>query len=87
VALGVSTRGCVSLARIAQACVALAGRDFVTPDDIKPLAAPVFSHRLILRGGRQSFRSQTVIDDVLESVIPPVEDWPRSEMRPAQEDE
>jgi MoxR-like ATPase len=75
VALGVSTRGCVSLARIAQARVALAGRDFVTPDDVKPLAAPVFSHRLILRGGRRSFHSLKVIEDVLGSVAAPVENW------------
>jgi len=75
VALGVSTRGCVSLARIAQARVALAGRGFVTPDDVKPLAAPVFSHRLILRGGRRSFHSLKVIEDVLASVPAPVETW------------
>lgn len=75
VALGVSTRGCISLARMAQAYVALAGRAFATPDDIKALAAPVFSHRLILRGGRQSFQSAKVLDDVLAAVAPPVEDW------------
>jgi MoxR-like ATPase len=76
VALGVSTRGCVALARVAQAYVALAGREFATPDDIKALAAPVFSHRLILRGGRQSFQAISVLGDVVNSVAPPVENWP-----------
>ena len=76
VALGVSTRGCVSLSRIAQAHVALAGRTYATPDDIKALALPVFTHRLILRGGRQNLQAQKVIADVLESVEPPVEEWP-----------
>ncbi|MCL2057590.1 MAG: MoxR family ATPase [Oscillospiraceae bacterium] len=79
VALGVSTRGCVSLARIAQAYVALAGRAFATPDDIKALTPPVFTHRLILRGGRQSFQAQKVLDDVLNAVVPPVEDWPTAQ--------
>ena len=76
VALGVSTRGCIALARFAQAYVALAGRAFATPDDIKLLAPPVFSHRLILRGGRRSLQSATALEDVLKSVEPPVEDWP-----------
>lgn len=76
VTLGVSTRGCIALARIAQTHVALDGRSFVTPDDIKTLAPAVFSHRLILRGGRQSFPSGKVLEDVLSTVAPPVESWP-----------
>ena len=76
VALGVSTRGCLALARITQAYVALAGRAFATPDDVKTLAPPVFSHRLILRSGRQSFQAKKVLDDVLGAVEPPVENWP-----------
>jgi MoxR-like ATPase len=32
-----------------RAHAALAGRDFVTPDDIKSMAPPVLEHRLILR--------------------------------------
>ena len=76
VTLGVSTRGCIALARLAQAHVALSGRAFVTPDDIKALVPAVFAHRLILRGGRQSFQSGKVLDDVLASVAAPVEDWP-----------
>jgi len=78
VALGVSTRGCVAIARMAQAYVALDGRAFATPDDIKELAAPVFSHRLILRGARRSFQSAIVLNDALNSVPPPVENWLRA---------
>jgi MoxR-like ATPase len=33
----------------ARAYAAMSGRDFVTPDDIKAMAAPVLDHRLILR--------------------------------------
>ena len=33
----------------ARASAAIAGRDFVTPDDIKTMAVPVLEHRVILR--------------------------------------
>jgi MoxR-like ATPase len=33
----------------ARACAAIAGRDFVIPDDIKTMAVPVLEHRVILR--------------------------------------
>jgi MoxR-like ATPase len=44
--LAVSTRGSLALYRTAQARAALSGRDFVLPDDIRALAAPVLAHRL-----------------------------------------
>ena len=47
-ALGVSPRGGIALTRAAQACAVLSGRDYVLPDDIKHMALPVLSHRLIL---------------------------------------
>jgi MoxR-like ATPase len=46
--LGVSTRGTLSLLRIARAFAATDDRDFVTPDDVKTLLAPVFGHRIAL---------------------------------------
>jgi MoxR-like ATPase len=46
--LGASPRASLALHRAAQALAALRGRDFVKPDDIKELAAPVLAHRLIL---------------------------------------
>ncbi len=48
VQLGASPRASLALHRAAQALAALRGRDFVKPDDIKELAAPVLAHRLIL---------------------------------------
>lgn len=47
-ALGASPRGSLALLRSAQACAVLAGRDYVLPDDIRRMALPVLSHRLIL---------------------------------------
>jgi MoxR-like ATPase len=45
---GASPRGSLALMRSAQAHAALRKREFVLPDDIKHLAMPVLSHRLIL---------------------------------------
>jgi MoxR-like ATPase len=48
--VGVSTRGGLSLYRAAQALALIEGRRFVVPDDVKRLAVPVLSHRVIPRG-------------------------------------
>lgn len=49
VLLGGSPRASIALFRTAQAQAAIAGRGFVTPDDVKRMSAPVLAHRLILR--------------------------------------
>lgn len=46
--LGASPRAAVLLAGAARARAALAGRDYVIPDDVKALAVPVLRHRLTL---------------------------------------
>ncbi|MCB9528308.1 MAG: MoxR family ATPase [bacterium] len=45
---GASPRACNMLATAARAHAALAGRDFVIPDDVKRLAVPVLAHRVNL---------------------------------------
>ncbi len=47
-ALGVSTRGAMALYRASQAIAFLRGRDYVTPDDVKGLAVPIFAHRVLV---------------------------------------
>ena len=51
------------------------GRSFVTPDDVKHLAVPVLSHRLIvsLEARLRGRDAQAVIQSVLETVPVPVE--------------
>jgi len=49
VLVGAGPRATQALLLGSRAAAALAGRDFVTPDDIKAMAAPVLEHRLILR--------------------------------------
>jgi MoxR-like ATPase len=48
VELGASPRATVGLYRAAQATAVLAGRDFVTPDDVKAVAPAVLEHRLVV---------------------------------------
>jgi MoxR-like ATPase len=48
-ALGASPRASIALFRACQAMAAIRGRQFVLPDDVKRVAGPVLTHRLILR--------------------------------------
>jgi MoxR-like ATPase len=48
-ALGASTRAGIGLLLSAKTFAALRGRDYVSPDDIKTMVAPVLRHRVILR--------------------------------------
>ncbi|HIQ00814.1 MAG TPA: AAA family ATPase [Anaerolineales bacterium] len=75
VELGVSPRGTLGLYRTAQALAALRGRTFVTPDDVKELALPVLSHRIIInpQGWLRGQRPEEVLMDIVESVPVPVE--------------
>jgi MoxR-like ATPase len=45
--LGASPRATLHLVRAAKAVAAMDGRDFVVPDDVRALAVPVLTHRLI----------------------------------------
>jgi MoxR-like ATPase len=54
--LGASPRSTLHLVRAARAQAALAGRDFVVPDDVHSVAIPVLAHRLVLGPEAQSAR-------------------------------
>ena len=47
-AVGASPRGTLALLKLSRARAALAGRDYVLPDDVKAVAVPALAHRLIL---------------------------------------
>jgi MoxR-like ATPase len=64
--LGVSPRGALALARASQALAAMAGRNYVLPDDIKRLAGPVLAHRLILN--EANLRGQSGLREIAEVV-------------------
>lgn len=73
VLVGGGPRATQSLLWASRSAAALAGRDFVTPDDIKDLAKPVLEHRLILRPEFEIEGTTTaeVIDRILEGVPVP----------------
>ncbi len=73
VRLGVSTRGLLSLQRIAKAYAATAGRAYVTPEDVKELLPPVAAHRVSLtaEAAMRGVEVNTVLDDALDAVEVP----------------
>lgn len=71
--LGVSTRGTLALLRIARAYAATDDRDFVTPDDVKALVAPVFGHRVQLtpEAELRGQNSESLLADITDAVPVP----------------
>lgn len=67
ISLGVSPRGMLIWQQMARAWAVLKGRDFVTPDDIQDVAAPVLSVRLVTRVRDEL----AVIDELIQSVVVP----------------
>ena len=67
IALGLSPRGLLTWQRVAQSYAWLAGRNFVTPDDVQDVAHPVLSVRL----GLEPAEAQTVIEEILSRVAVP----------------
>jgi MoxR-like ATPase len=74
--LGASPRASLALFRVSRALAAMDGRDYVRPDDVKRLAQPVLSHRLML-SSQTRLRGRTagdVLDEILHEVAVPVAD-------------
>jgi len=65
--LGASPRASLALQHAGQASAALAGRDFVTPDDVQALVEPVLAHRLLL--ARDAVIDGRAGADVLREVV------------------
>ena len=69
--MGAGPRGSLALVRAARAQAVLAGRDFVTPDDVRSVAKPALRHRVSLAPEMQIEGRR--IDDVLEALLTKVE--------------
>ncbi len=65
--LGASPRGSLALFRTAQTRALLAGRDFVTPDDVKALAHATLGHRIIMSPGAKV--KGVTVDDVITACL------------------
>ncbi|MEE8391638.1 MAG: MoxR family ATPase [Anaerolineae bacterium] len=71
--LGASPRGSLALYRTGQARAAVLGRDYVIPDDVKALAAPVLAHRLIVSPSARlrDVTGEMVVREILSSLHVP----------------
>jgi len=72
--LGASPRASLALFRCSQAIAAISGRSFVQPDDVKRVAAPVLTHRLILKpeARLRKVTAAAVVEDLVEDVPVPM---------------
>ncbi len=86
-AVGASPRGSLALLKLSRCRAALHGRDFVTPDDVKAVAVPALSHRLMLRPELwiQRTTAEDVVRDLLESVPTPAAQEPAGQPAPTAE--
>ncbi|MEM9035532.1 MAG: MoxR family ATPase [Actinomycetota bacterium] len=71
--IGASPRGSLSLVLVARAFAVVAGRDYVTPEDVKAVAEPVLAHRVAIRPElwMSEASGASVVDAVLESIPTP----------------
>jgi len=71
--LGASPRASIALVRAAQVIAASEGRTFVTPDDVKPMVAPVLRHRVMLHPDAQlqGITADERIDEIVKAVPVP----------------
>jgi MoxR-like ATPase len=64
---GASVRGALGLLHASKAMAAFADRDYVTPDDVKAVAAPVLRHRIVLKPEAELDGLRT--DDVVQRIL------------------
>jgi MoxR-like ATPase len=71
--LGASPRASLAILKTAKAMAVMAGRDFVTPDDIKMVAYPVLNHRIILTPEREmeGLHPEDIIKGIIENIEVP----------------
>lgn len=71
--LGASPRGALALFRTSQTRAAMAGRDFVIPDDVKALAEATMAHRIIVGPSARikDISASTIVQDILATTKVP----------------
>ncbi len=73
VAVGASPRGSQGLFKLSRALAAIAGRDYVIPDDVKQSVLPVLGHRLILKPEARirGVKPEAILNELLSSIAVP----------------
>jgi MoxR-like ATPase len=71
--LGASPRASIAMLRCGQVIAASAGRDFVTPDDVKWMAKPILRHRVMLHPDAelQGVTADDRVEDILRAAPVP----------------
>ena len=71
--LGVSPRGALAVCRTAKAAAYMAGRDYVTPEDVGNVLPDVCAHRLVLfaKAKLHEYTAGQILQEILESVTKP----------------
>jgi MoxR-like ATPase len=71
--MGAGPRGSIALVRAARASAVLAGRDFVTPDDVRRVSVPALRHRIALAPELEieAYRPDDILAELLGSVSAP----------------
>lgn len=79
--LGASPRASLAILKMSKAIAAMAGRDFVTPEDIQYVAYPVLNHRVILQPEREmeGYETQDIIKAILQKIEVPRWCWKDSD--------
>lgn len=79
VALGASPRASLGWMRLAQASAYLAGRSYVTPEDLQPLAVPILAHRLVLtpQARMDGVKAESLVEELVAK-------WPSAMRRGAR---
>ena len=70
---GVSTRGAIALYKASQVTAAMAGRDYVIPEDVVKEALPVLAHRLTTASGSRA-DGESFLRDLIATLTVPLED-------------
>jgi len=65
--IGASPRGSLALLKLSRAYAAIEGRDYVIPDDVKRVAIPALSHRLILK--RELWYTRVSQENVMAKIL------------------
>ncbi len=69
--LGASPRASIAILKAAKACACINGRDFVSPNDIKHVCAPVLRHRVVLTPEKEM--EGVSIDTVIQQLVDKIE--------------
>jgi len=71
--LGVSARGALALFKASQVTAAFSGRDYVIPEDVKKVAGPVLTHRIISSAVLRATKVGEDLAELIDTIPVPLE--------------